>query len=166
MTKSWLGYFIFILFSFFKCWEKKVNWFYFFIPDGFLGFSLGVMLCNFSSKSTPISFQLGQIYQILWFFWGELFLPSFFEIFRDSFVAFFGMRFSFHKKIIYCNSISSSFFLAKSLKEKMLIGITFDFRGIDKPQRCGCQFFSLFLVGIFFFKFPLQSLGFAETQRF
>jgi len=47
----------------------------------------------------------------------------------------------------------------------MLIGITFDFGGSTSRNEADASF-SLFLVGIFFFKFPLQSLGFAETQRF
>jgi len=43
--------------------EEKSELVYFFIPDGFLGFSRGVVM-NFSSKSTPI-FSEGKIFQIL-----------------------------------------------------------------------------------------------------
>jgi len=43
--------------------EEKSELVYFFIPDGFLGFSRGVVI-NFSSKSTPI-FSEGKIFQIL-----------------------------------------------------------------------------------------------------
>jgi len=102
--KSWVGYiFRCFLCSFLIIERKKVklNWFYFFIPDGFLGFSRGVMLCNFSSKSTPIFSEGGRFIKFYDFFEGNCF-SILFEFFCDSFLSlFFGWGFLFIKKIIY-----------------------------------------------------------------
>jgi len=57
-----LGY-IFSCFFSFLLFRGKSELVYFFIPDGFLGFSRGVVM-DFSSKSTPI-FSEGKIFQIL-----------------------------------------------------------------------------------------------------
>jgi len=51
------------MFFSFLLFRGKSELVYFFIPDGFLGFSRGVVM-NFSSKSTPI-FSEGKIFQIL-----------------------------------------------------------------------------------------------------
>jgi len=94
-----LDTFLGFLCSFLNIEKKKVklNWFYFFIPDGFLGFSRGVMLCNFSSKSTPIFSEGGRFIKFYDFFEGNCF-SILFEFFAILFCRSFWMRFSFHKK--------------------------------------------------------------------
>jgi len=83
---------------------------YFFIPDGFLGFSRGVLLCNFSSKSTPILFyKWGRFFKFYDFFEGNRF-PSFFRNFLRFLIAVLVMGFLL-KKIIYFNMLVSYFFM-------------------------------------------------------